>query len=415
MDYRRRYIDDELDELLLHPVALALDGPKGVGKTATLMQRADVVYALDDPRVRQVVEADPDAALSAADTIGLDEWQHTPWIWDMVRRAVDAKSPISYLLAGSASPLPGADTHSGAGRILTLRLRPMSLPERGITEPTVKLASLFAGETRIAGQTEWGLRDYADAICSSGFPGIHDLPSRQRRAQLDGYISRIIDRDVPEQGMALRRPDTLRRWLTAYAAASSTTASYTTILDAASAGESDKPARTTTTAYRDLLSQIWILDPVPAWQPSGGEFTRLKRGPKHQLADPALAARLLNHTPETLLAPRAGSAELLGQLFESLATLTVRAAAQACEASVGYLRTGDGAHEVDLIVERYDGAVVMVEVKLSSMVGDHDVRHLHWLGDQLGPRLVDKVVVTTGDRAYRRNDGVAVVPLALLG
>ena len=203
--------------------------------------------------------------------------------------------------------------------------------------------------------------------------------------------------------------------MTSYAAASSTTASYTTILDAASAGESSKPAKSTTMAYRDLLSQIWILDPVPPWLPFGGELSRLRLSPKHQLADPALAARLLNHTPETLLQPRAGSAELLGQLLESLTTLTVRAAAQAQEARVAHLRTRDGGREIDLIVERNDGLVVAFEVKLSATVDDSDVRHLIWLRDQLGDRLADAVVVTTGSHAYRRPDGIAVVPLALLG
>ncbi len=232
---------------------------------------------------------------------------------------------------------------------------------------------------------------------------------------MDGYLARIIDRDIPDQGVAVRRPDTLRRWMNAYAAASSTSASYTTILDAASAGESAKPAKTTTIVYRDLLAQIWILDPVPAWTPAGGHLSRLKLAPKHQLADPALAARLLNHTPETLLQPRPGSAELLGQLFESLATLTVRAAAQAQEANVGHLRTRDGGHEIDLVVERYDGSVVAIEVKLSATVADSDVRHLRGLRDELGDRLADAVVVTTGSDAYRRSDGIAVVPLALLG
>lgn len=203
----------------------------------------------------------------------------------------------------------------------------------------------------------------------------------------------------------------LRRWLAAYAAASSTSASYTSVLDAATQGESAKPAKSTTTAHRELLSRIWMLDPVPAWLPHGAEFSRLKTAPKHQLADPALAARALNHTAETLQQPRAGSAELL----ESLATLTIRASAQAQEASVGHLRTRDGGQEVDLIVERYDGTVVGFEVKLAASVTDSDVRHLHWLADQLGDRLADRVILTTGRDAYRRRDGVAVVPLALLG
>jgi uncharacterized protein len=415
VEYRRRYLDDELDELMEPPFAIAIDGPKGVGKTATAARRADVVLRLDEEPVRQLVGADPARLLADRGVVLLDEWQLLPMVWDRVRRGVDESAQASFLLTGSATPLPDADRHSGAGRILSLRLRPMSLPERGVTESTVTIARLLTGAAEISGRTTWGLSDYAREICASGFPGIHGLPARRQRAQLDGYLAHVVDRDIAGLGVALRHPDTLRRWLTAYAAASSTSASYTTILDAASAGDARKPAKTTTIAYRDLLTQIWVLDPVPPWLPRGAELSRLKTAPKHQLADPALAARLLQHTPETLLAPRAGSAELLGHLLESLATLTVRAAAQAQEASVGHLRTRDGGHEVDLVVERNDGRVVAFEVKLAASVSDSDVRHLRWLADQLGDRLADMVVITTGPDAYRRPDGVAVVPLALLG
>ncbi len=415
MDYRRRYLDDELDELMVAPFAIAIDGPKGVGKTATAQRRADTVLRLDEEPVRQLVAADPTRVLAAAGVTLIDEWQRLPMVWDRVRRRVDEASDAAYLLTGSATPTAAGGTHSGAGRILSLRLRPMALPERGGNAPTVRLADLLDGGATIVGHTAWGLADYAREICASGLPAVHALPPRRQRAQLDGYLARIVDRDIAEQGVRVRRPETLRRWMAAYAAASSTCASYTTILDAASAGETDKPAKTTTMAYRDLLTQIWVLDPVPPWLPHGGELSRLKLAPKHQLADPALAARLLGHTPETLLQPRAGSAELLGQLVESLATLTVRAAAQACEGTVGHLRTRDGGHEVDLIVERYDGKVVAIEVKLAASVADSDVRHLHWLAAQLGERLADMVLLTTGADAYRRVDGIAVIPLALLG
>ncbi len=415
VEYRRRYLDDELDELMVAPFAIAIDGPKGVGKTATAQRRADTVLRLDEEPVRQLLAADPARVLSAPGVTLVDEWQHLPMVWDRVRRAVDAAEGAAYLLTGNATPTAGGDRHSGAGRILSLRLRPMTLPERGGTAPAVTVAGLLAGGAEVSGHTSWGVAEYAREICASGLPAVHALPTRRQRAQLDGYLTHIIDRDIADQGVRVRRPETLRRWLTAYAAASSTSASYTTLLDAASAGETDKPAKTTTIAYRDLLTQIWILDPVPPWLPHGGELSRLKVAPKHQLADPALAARLLGHTPETLLQPRAGSAELLGQLFESLATLTVRAAAQAQEATVGHLRTRDGGHEVDLVLERYDGRVVAFEVKLSATVADSDVRHLQWLAGHLGGRLADAVVLTTGSDAYRRPDGIAVVPLALLG
>lgn len=206
----------------------------------------------------------------------------------------------------------------------------------------------------------------------------------------------------------------MRAWLTAYAAASSTTAAYSTLLDAATPGETDKPARSTVRVYRELLTKLWILDPVPAWMPALTPLGRLTKGDKHQLCDPGLAAHLLGITEEKLLSGARGSGEAFGQLFESLATLTLRGAAIGCEAKVHHLRTRNGEHEVDLIVERFDGAVIGVEVKLARVVEDRDVRHLAWLKQRVGERMVDAVVLTASTAAYRRPDGVAVVPLGML-
>ncbi|MDN5859843.1 MAG: DUF4143 domain-containing protein, partial [Pseudonocardia sp.] len=188
---------------------------------------------------------------------------------------------------------------------------------------------------------------------------------------------------------------------------------YSRILDATTAGDGAQPAKVTTITYRDHLAQLWLLDPVPGWSPSRSHLTRLQQAPKHQLADPALAARLLNLSARAL-ATATGS-QMAGPLFESLATLTVRVAAQAAEARVGHLRTRNGDHEIDLVVEGPDGQIVGIEVKLAAAVSDADVRHLRWLREQLPDQVVDLLVITTGTHAYRRRDGIAVVPLALLG
>lgn len=251
--------------------------------------------------------------------------------------------------------------------------------------------------------------------------GLRSLGERPLRAQLDGYLARIVERDFPEAGRSVRNPVALRRWLTAYAAASSTTASFETIRAAATSGEGEKPAKSTTIPYRDILERLWILHPVPAWLPTRNRIARLSAPPKHQLVDPALAARLLGVGKDGLLdATPAGppilrDGPLLGLLFESLVTLCVRVAAQAAEATVGHLRSARGEHEVDLIVERADGRVVAVEVKLARTVDDRDVRQLAWLRNTIGDDLLDAVVVTTEQEAYRRADGIAVVPAALLG
>ncbi|HEV3358738.1 MAG TPA: DUF4143 domain-containing protein [Pseudonocardiaceae bacterium] len=421
-DYLPRIVDTELDDLMQGLPAISLEGPKGVGKTATAQRRARTVIALDRPAARSLLAADPERLDSSPTPILIDEWQRDPVAWDLVRRSVDRDSSAGrFLLTGSATPVV-APTHSGAGRIVRMRMRPMTLAERGLAETTVRLGDLLSGErSHITGDTEVGLRTYTDEILRSGFPAIHRLPQHIGSIQLDGYLDRIVEHDFPEQGHLVRRPATLRAWLAAYAAATATTASYTTILDAATPGDADKPAKTTTIAYRDVLSQIWLLDPVPGWVPTRNPLVRLAQVPKHHLADPALAARLVGANEKSLLAgetigptvPRDGT--MLGALFESLVALNLRVYAQANYASVHHLRTHDGRHEVDFIVQRDDHKVVALEVKLAGSVGDDDVVHLRWLRDQLGDDLLDAAVITTGPYAYRRQDGIAVIPASLLG
>ena len=160
---------------------------------------------------------------------------------------------------------------------------------------------------------------------------------------------------------------------------------------------------------------------MPAWLPTPNRIQRLGSPPKHQLADPALAARLLRIGVDGLLAGRnvepaiRREGALLSAFFESLATLAVRTYAQAAEASVYHLRTRGGEREVDLIVEGEGLRVLGIEVKLAGAIADADVRHLRWLGERIGDSLLDALVITTGREAYRRPDGIAVVPLALLG
>jgi hypothetical protein len=352
----------------------------------------------------------------------IDEWQHVPSTWDAVRRTVDRDAtPNRFILAGSAAPNE-APRHSGAGRIVSLRMRPLSLAERRLAKPTVSLRALLTGSRRpLHGKTTAGLRDYAREIVASGFPGMRHLSGRALRAQLDGYLRHIVDRDFVDHGVRVRRPDALRRWMAAYAAATATTTSLDKIRNAAAAGDGATSTRATTLGYRDVLERLWIVDAVPGWAPSHNQLTRLTQAPKHHLADPALAARLLGLDENALLdgapafrsTPRDGTA--FAQLFESLVTLCVRVYAQTGEARVRHLRTKEGRHEIDVVVERADQRIVAIEVKLGAVVTDDDVKHLHWLREELGKDVLDMIVITTGPQAYRRPDGIGVVPAALLG
>ncbi|RLA59596.1 MAG: AAA family ATPase [Gammaproteobacteria bacterium] len=402
--------------------AIVLEGAKGVGKTESAKRRANTFYAMDEASQRAIANADITQILKGKNPILIDEWQRKPEVWDAVRRAVDNNnSPAQFLLTGSASPTK-PPTHSGAGRIVSVRMRPLSLAERGLGVPTVSIKSLLQGDhCKIEGETPLKLADYVREMVTSGFPGIRHLSGRALRAQLDGYLARIVDRDFKDQGLNLRNPQGLIRWMTAYAAATATTASFETIRDAATGGEGQKPAKTTVQPYREILEQLWILDPVPAWLPSKNHITQLTQPPKHHLADPALAIRLLGLDESALITGTESgpvinrNGTLLGHLFESLVTQLIRVLAQAAEANIKHLRTKAGEHEVDLIIERPDQRIVAIEVKLSETIKDNDVKNLLWLKKQIGEDLLDAVVINTGKRAYRRPDGVAVVPAGLVG
>ncbi|MDR9434643.1 DUF4143 domain-containing protein [Pontimonas sp.] len=420
--YERRIVDDTLDQLIAGLPAIAIEGAKAVGKTATASRRAQSTLSLDDPHTYDAISAHPSAVAELTPPVFLDEWQLVPELWNSVRRIVD-EDPMArgrFLLAGSAGLQPSVRIHSGAGRIVRLVMRPLSLAERGLVTPTVSLDALFRGSQQIEGETHCALGDYVDEILRSGFPGIRGLDDQVRNRALDSYLERVVDGDLEQMGIRVRRPGALMAWLRAYAAATSGTADYAKILNAATPGEGDKPAKLTADSYREHLTRVFLLDPLPAWQPSFAPLKRLTHSPKHHLVDPALAARLVGVARGGLLVGEGDrvatdTGSWVGALFESLATQSLRVYAEAHGSQTGHLRTSGGDREIDLIVEDDQRRVVGIEVKLADTVHEGDVGHLHWLKAQLGDRMADMVVVNTGRFAYRRPDGVAVVPLALLG
>ena len=417
MVYNERIIDQVLDELIPSLPAILLDGPKAVGKTTTALQRSKTVKRLDREAERMLARADPSWVLKGEKPILLDEWQKSPELWGRLKEAIDENySGGQFILTGS---MPNSETHSGAGRITAIRMRPLSFAERNVTQTSLSFRDLLRGNAHIDGRTDAIIDDYCAELMQSGFPAIRTLRGNALRAALDGYIERIIDADVREMGLAIRKPANLKAWMTAYAAATATTASWEALRDAANSGSSEQPAKTTVLPYRDALTRLRILDELPAWLPTRNQFARASQAAKHYLADPALALRLMNYDAETVrTAANYGTGKydglLLGRLFEALVVLSVRTYADASFAKAMHFRERDGRHEVDLIVERHDGRVLAIEVKLSATISDDDVKHLRWLKREIGDELIDSVVIYAGEFAYRK-DGIALIPLAMLG
>ncbi len=402
--------------------AIAIEGARGVGKTETARQRAATVHLLDDPLTREALAADPRRILTDATPVLIDEWQLMPAIWDVVRRAVDDGAPPgSFLLTGSAETRDD-HLHTGAGRIVDLRMRSMTLAERGLSGTTVSLAGMLEGERQpVAGETDQTVRQYVEAIVATGLPGLQGLPHEILSIQLDTYVRRIVDRDLPALGVGSRSRERLLAWMRAYAGAVMSTASYERIRDAATPGETSKPTRITTASYLAALESLWVIEPIPAWHPTSPALRRFGLSPKHQLFDAGIASHLAEQTSESTLggAPagplRGRQGTVMGVLFESQVAHDVAVYAQAAGARLGHFRDVGGRHEIDLILQRRDGRILAIEVKLSRSPSRDDKRHLLWLKETMGDELLDLMVVYTGPIAFRDLDGVAMVPLALLG
>jgi predicted AAA+ superfamily ATPase len=295
-------------------------------------------------------------------------------------------------------------------------------------EKTVSLSDLFDFEQScsapIEGETAVAFFDYLNEIALSGLPALRIANERRRRTVLSSYLDNLLTHDFVQEGIDIRQPQALKRWLTAYAAAISSTAGYSLILDNATAGVAEKPATKTTIAYREALERLWLIEELPVWLDGENYYSRLKKTPKHYLADPAFAVQLLNisigrlldqpsqRLPETRFDERYGN--IIGRLFEALVYQSLRAYAAVLEAEIFYFHTEKGEREIDFILTQ-GSRTIAIEVKAAPFVDDTDVRHLVWLKKAMGPELSDALIITTGPLAYRRPDGIAVVPAALLG
>lgn len=412
VDYQPRIVDALLSEWMDAMPAVLVEGARAVGKTETARRVRVDEMLLDDPDIRDWARDDPFAAVVGwQEPLLVDEWPLAGPVFDGVRRQVDADSRSGrFVLTGSVHPA-GIAAHPGTGRFVTLRMRPMTLPERGAADPQVSLSSLLEGATAsVAGRTDFGPADYAAEIGLSGFPGIRRRPERSG-PQLAEYIERVIHRDIEVSGYKSRKPDSLRRWMAAFAAATATTDSLEKIRAAAVRGDGSVPGRNTALAYYEALHSLWLIDDLPGWIPSERKLSQVNWSPKRHLADPALALTLLNRNAHSLLLNR----ELFGRLFESLVTLSLRVFAGAIGARVYHLRTKGGRQEVDIILETGEGRVLALEAKLSRVPQDGDCDHLHWLRTRLGSRWLGGAVINTGPYAYHRRDGIAVIPLVMLG
>jgi uncharacterized protein len=392
-----------------------IEGPKACGKTATARQLAASEVLLDvDENARRAIAIDPALVLDGPVPRLLDEWQIEPSIWNHVRRAIDDRlEPGQFILTGSAVPADDVTRHTGAGRITRLRMRPMSLFEMGSSTGRVSLGELLDGSVSSSADPGLTVAGIAGEIALGGWPGLRGRSVRDRLFAVRDYLDEIARVDVERVDTTRRDPARVARLLASLARNVATHAAATTL--ARDAGGADSPLKDDTAReYLAALERLMVIEDQPAWAPHLRSRHRLRTAPKRHFVDPSLAVAALRATPDRLLA----DLNLLGFLFESLVVRDLRIYAQAADAQVSQYRDSGGL-EVDAIVEAGDGRWMAFEVKLGQGQVDTVAASLKRFAERIdtascgSPALLG-VIVATG-YAYRREDGVAVIPIGALG
>lgn len=421
--YEKRLIDSILKEYVDELPAILLEGAKAVGKTETCKQLASTEYRMDNAAQRELLQNNPEIILQNSKPVLIDEWQLAPSLWSYVRHAVDDGLPNGSVLFTGSSIRVNTRVHSGAGRIIRLKLRPYSIEERNLSDSYIRIEDLFNFDSKatVNGETDKTLVDYLDEIYRSGFPGIRNKSERIRKVLLKSYVTNIAEHEFEENGFKILNTHSLLAWMRIYAASIGTETKQSTLINAATASDAI-PSAPTVSKYREALEILDITDEVQPFLPMGKIYGNLAKGTKHFMLDPAIALSLLGVEKDELIdyqVPKYVSKfhqTLTGQLIESFVYQSLVVYADVNDAQLSYYRNSRGTREIDFILQK-GHRLILFEVKTNPDVKDSYVRHLNWFEDEIGDEFkVTKVLLNTGRYAYtRREDHVHVIPLALLG
>lgn len=414
--YLPRVADMRLDDALRSSGAVHIKGPKWCGKTETGIHHTRSQIYLQDPdkspALLAMADSKPSELLIGDKPRLVDEWQMAPQLWDAVRFAVDReKVRGGYVLTGSSTPKI-RPAHTGVGRIAPLEMSTMSLLETGESTGAVSLLSLFEGTFDIAQVAGLDVDDYAHIICRGGWPEAVVSESRGDAGRMArDYVLELLDSNINEMDGIRRNRTWMRQIMRSYARNVSGQASLSTI---AADMQGEPPSAPTLSEYVDALSRAFVLNDLSAWNPRLRLKTAVRTSPTRHFSDPSIAAAVLAATPRGLL----DDFETFGLLFESLCIHDLRVYASALGGSLYHYRDKTGL-EADAVVVLDDGRWALVEVKMGQSRIDEGASHLLKLAERIDQTREGRpsflMVLTSTACAYRRKDGVVVVPLACLG
>lgn len=420
-EYRRRIVDDILLDKLEAKGAVLIEGPKWCGKTTTALQVAKSVIRMDDPTKRDenivMSELNPVMILRGDTPRLIDEWQIAPKIWDAVRYEVDSRGEEGqFILTGSAVPVESKEiTHSGTGRFTWLTMRTMSMYESGESNGDISLEALFDAPDKIYAVNEQDINSLAYIICRGGWPRAIGMREKAALSQAVDYYDAVIKSDINRADGVNKNPERVKRLMRSYARHQGTQVANTMLRDDIAANDSEGLSDETVMSYVNALKKIFVVEDMPAWSPNLRSKTAIRTSDTRYYVDPSIAAAALGIGPKDLLS----DLNTFGLLFETLCVRDLRVYAEYIGGEVYHYRDKTGL-ECDTVIHLRNGSYGFAEIKLGGeKLIEEGAANLKALRDKIDTTKMKEpsfmmIIVGVGSYAYRRDDGIYIVPIGCL-
>ena len=419
--YRKRIADEILARKLEGKGAVLIEGPKWCGKTTTAEQIASSILYMDEPEKKEqniaMSELNPKRLLKGATPRLIDEWQIAPKLWDAIRFEVDHRGELGqFVLTGSAVPADTKEiTHSGTGRFTWLTMRPMSLYESGDSSGEVSLKTLFDGVTEIDGASDLDIDRLAFLVCRGGWPQAVDMRDEIALDQAMDYYDAVVRSDINRADDVQKNPEKVRRLMRSYARNQGSQVPNTVLAQDVSANDEAFMSDDTVASYVSALQKIFVVEDMPAWNPNLRSKTAIRSSDTRYYIDPSIAAAALGIGPNDLV----NDLKTFGFLFETLCIRDLRVFADALNGGVYHYRDKDG-QECDAVVHLKNWKYGLIEIKLGGdKLIEEGAGSLKAMEAKIDTEKMNApsflmVLIGIGEYAYRRQDGVYVVPIGCL-
>lgn len=419
--YKHRIIDALLSRKLKGKGAVLIEGAKWCGKTTTANQQAKSFLKLGEVTVLResmyLAEMDPSLLLHGDTPRLIDEWQSIPILWDSIRSEVDNRNLFGqFILTGSAVPVHSDKIlHTGTGRIGRLVMRPMSLFESGESSGEIALSQLFNSPEHIYAKNQINIEELAFLVCRGGWPQSTFLKGNIALDQAIDYYDAVIHHDIGRSDNVARDPERVKLLMRSYARHQGASVSYNVIREDMKTNDNSLLNDDTVASYIKALKKIFVIEDMPAWNPNLRSKTAVRSSETRYFTDPSIGVAALGIGPKDFL----NDLHTFGLFFETMVIRDLRVFADALDGTLYHYRDKNGL-ECDAVLHRRNGTYALIEIKLGgeSLIED-GAKNLLALSNQIDTERMNKpsfmmIITGVGSYAYRRSDGIYIVPIGCL-